>query len=637
LAQGLSAVAARLEAKHAAIISAQAAAILVKGIEDLKDRKDPSTPFTQMSLAKGVSAVAGRLDARDATRAAAALVLAMDDKRPEILLSLAEPLSRLIARMNPENAATTTAQATTIFVRAMKDIQPNPLNPNSVYLSMGLKMLAPHMEARHAAQTASILIDIVKNTKDHSQLVLLADPLNTIASRMEAKDATTTFARAINDTNDPLLMATLVHCLADVGIQMNEEEAAAVMGKAFIVILKGLKGFADKKDQSDPLGSLPLYVLALGLSDVAVRIDPKEATSALVQTMKVTKEPTALGSLAESLSRVTTRMEPKDAIDALIGAIKGTKDADALSSLVQGLSAVAARIEPKDTPAVTALAAATAVQAMKDTKDARALASLAQRLSAVAARMEPRDASAVTAKAAATLVQAMKDTKDAHAMASLARGLTAVAARMEPKDAATVIEQGSSTVVQVMKETKKRYDSVSLAHALSALTAHMESKDPATTTSALAREALARGLVQVMHDSYREELSLALLSPVPPSEVAARSRATASALLSPVPPSEVAARSRATASAAAFLASGGDALSALANLISVAEMPPCPLSTQQLVDLLKTPPCVGASRRAILDQLGNRYRRTFADVWEFVRYSQEKSLNLDFTTPPQRP
>ena len=48
-------------------------------------------------------------------------------------------------------------------------------------------------------------------------------------------------------------------------------------------------------------------------------------------------------------------------------------------------------------------------------------------------------------------------------------------------------------------------------------------------------------------------------------------------------------------------------------------------------------PCMGDVRRVILDHLGNRYRRTFGDVWEFVRFAREQNLDLDFTTPPQRP
>jgi len=61
------------------------------------------------------------------------------------------------------------------------------------------------------------------------------------------------------------------------------------------------------------------------------------------------------------------------------------------------------------------------------------------------------------------------------------------------------------------------------------------------------------------------------------------------------------------------------------------------LSTAQLAELLKHPMCVGAARRAVLDQLGNRYHRTFVDQWEFVRYAKEQHLKLDFTTPAQQP
>ena len=61
------------------------------------------------------------------------------------------------------------------------------------------------------------------------------------------------------------------------------------------------------------------------------------------------------------------------------------------------------------------------------------------------------------------------------------------------------------------------------------------------------------------------------------------------------------------------------------------------LSTQQLVELLKLPTYVGEARRVILDHLGRRYRRTFAGPREFVGFAHEQHLELDFTTPPQRP
>jgi hypothetical protein len=56
-----------------------------------------------------------------------------------------------------------------------------------------------------------------------------------------------------------------------------------------------------------------------------------------------------------------------------------------------------------------------------------------------------------------------------------------------------------------------------------------------------------------------------------------------------------------------------------------------------MVELLKHPLCVGPARRAVLDHLGMDHGRAFADHWEFVRYSQEQHLDLDFTTQPQPP
>ena len=64
---------------------------------------------------------------------------------------------------------------------------------------------------------------------------------------------------------------------------------------------------------------------------------------------------------------------------------------------------------------------------------------------------------------------------------------------------------------------------------------------------------------------------------------------------------------------------------------------PYRLSTAQLAELLKHPMCVGAARRAVLDQLGNRYHRRFPDVWAFVRFVKESLPDIDLTSPPQRP
>ena len=76
----------------------------------------------------------------------------------------------------------------------------------------------------------------------------------------------------------------------------------------------------------------------------------------------------------------------------------------------------------------------------------------------------------------------------------------------------------------------------------------------------------------------------------------------------------------------------------LAAAVSLAAEPwPSRLSSQELVNLLKMPTCIGMARRVVLDQLGNVHGRRFANHWEFVRFAQEIHISLDFTTPPRRP
>jgi hypothetical protein len=66
------------------------------------------------------------------------------------------------------------------------------------------------------------------------------------------------------------------------------------------------------------------------------------------------------------------------------------------------------------------------------------------------------------------------------------------------------------------------------------------------------------------------------------------------------------------------------------------DSPPQPLPAEVLVELLKHPLCAGEARRVVLNALGERYHRTFADQWDFVRFAAEQNLDLDLISPPKR-
>jgi hypothetical protein len=170
----------------------------------------------------------------------------------------------------------------------------------------------------------------------------------------------------------------------------------------------------------------------------------------------------------------------------------------------------------------------------------------------------------------------MAKTENRNALGELARGLSAVAARLEPKQAAVVCGQAAATLTQVMAKTTNPNDLKQLPRVLSAVLFHEDaSRSVPRRQSVAAAFATFTDPTALLH-------AAALLQPA----------------LEPLPP---------------------------------------PLPAQALVELLKHPFCVGEARRLVLAQLARHYGRPFADQWDFVRFAEEHKLDLDFTTPPQRP
>jgi hypothetical protein len=87
---------------------------------------------------------------------------------------------------------------------------------------------------------------------------------------------------------------------------------------------------------------------------------------------------------------------------------------------------------------------------------------------------------------------------------------------------------------------------------------------------------------------------------------------------------EVAGTARQRAVAVAGTVAGLTALqpwTAAQALVGMTLVPP-PLPEENLVELLRHPFCVGATRRVILEQLARRAGRPFADQWEFARFAE---------------
>jgi hypothetical protein len=123
LAQGLSAVAGRLEPKEAAATLTQA---MTRTTE----------PYALQKLAQGLSAVAGRLEPKEATAAAATLTQAMTrTTEPYALPALAQGLWAVTARIELKDAAAVCEQAAGTLIQALaKTTNPSVLGDLSEVL-----------------------------------------------------------------------------------------------------------------------------------------------------------------------------------------------------------------------------------------------------------------------------------------------------------------------------------------------------------------------------------------------------------------------------------------------------------------------------------------------------------------------
>jgi hypothetical protein len=363
--------------------------------------------------------------------------------------------------------------------------------------------------------------------------------------------------------------------------------------------------------------------LALGLSAVAAWLGPEKAAAAcepvglaLAQTLATSTDPFLLITVPDALSALADRMGPAavgTAATTLADSIKPTTERVPLYSVSRGLWHMAPRME-------TGKAVATLTRVMNATREETAQLMLAGGLWKVALRMKPSEA----ADAAAAIAQALNNSDDANTAAGLSMALSLVLGQMDEAEAAAVRARAVTKLNQFKGTPTNTFAQRQLSRALAMLTGQREREpeppeepektatDSARNAAWFIREMSERGENPSFWEGLHRELTA-------------------------VDRPERARRAAALTAALGATAGAQGALPAFAALRPGLESPPCRLTTQQLVELLKLPTCTGEARRLVLDQLGNRYHRTYADVWEFVGFAQEQRLDLDFTTPPQRP
>jgi tRNA A-37 threonylcarbamoyl transferase component Bud32 len=577
----------------------------------------PKNAANRRWLAERLAKVAGQMEPAQAGRvcAEAAQLLNQAFTQEHNLLAhwdLAYGLVAVAERLEPAEAARLLNHV------LVQEKDPIARQRSAEALAAVAARLEPVEAARVCAEAARLLIQALAQQKGRKEL---AEGLVAVAGRLEPAEAARVCAetarlvsQALAKETDPVARGELAGVLVGVVRRVYPADAAQMLNKAWAA-------------QKYPETRL---ALAVGLAEVAARLEPAEGVRLLNQALAQETGGTTYDSdgepssprryLAQGLATVAAKLQPVEAARLLNQALAHENDAYPRQILATGLAAIAGRLEPAEAARVCADAARLLNQALAQEKGAYPRQWLATGLAAVAGRLEPAEAARVCADAARLLNQALAQEKDAFSRQLLVTGLDAVAGRLEPVEAARVGAGAARllALAQKIQATEGSYETVEDLVRLSTLMQPLDSE--------AARHA-ARVLVRwVVSDPYHLDPAFrrgAVFQEVLERFLTVAARPEGQRRVVAIP-------------AAISLSARGPAMS-LPLLPAAAEPLPCRLTTNDLVELLKMPTCVGDVRRVILDQLGNRYGRRFDTHWDFVRYAQEQGLGLDFTTPPQRP
>ncbi len=633
LADGLVGVAARLEAAESARVLSQAARDLEQALA-----KEPNYN-PGIALANGLAGVAASLQPAEAAHVLGQALEKVTESN--VRRQLANSLVGVVPRLEPVEGARVLGKAleteTDYWARQS--------------LAAGLADAAGRLETREAAR---VLEQALEKETNPSARVALADRLSGVAAQLEpvakARVLTETahvLGQALENETNPSARATLAAGLADAAGRLETGEAARVLRQVL----------------ENETNAAARAALATGFAAAAGRLETREAARVLEQALEKETNPSARVALAHRLADVAARLEPvakarvltetarmlAETARLLLRALEKETDASVREDLLNVLAEVAERLQPVEKAQVLAEAARVQGQALEKETDANSRFTLANGLASVTAHLEP-------AESARVLGQARALEKDDSARAALANSLAVAAARLEPAEGARVLRQALEKETNASART-------TLADGLAGAAARLPPTDAAkvcvpviqqlvpaaaaaTESSgdryilALAAAHLVHALEPEMAADYSKRLAFIVCSGRDPDTSYGSSgeyglvNSLDVVLTNPSPP-EVSRCGVAVATAVGL--AGGQSFVAVPALPLAGKSLPCRLSTQDLVELLKMPTCFGKAREVVLKHLCNRYGRTFANHWEFVRYAPEKGLNLDFTTPPKRP
>lgn len=629
LAKGLASLAERWESSEASPFLLQGTTLLVKAMMVTKNLG------AAVDIGAALDDLAEQMESRDAVQAVSLFVQAMSEARvASKMMNLAHRIASVAPRMKPEHAA----QAAELVVQGIGKFSNSLLEE---CLGEGLASIAERMEVNEAA---ALHLRIMKMPTNYSARKALAQSMDSVAARMQSKDAEQACAQvasllAMEITKEKSRSGSLylVQSLTLMTKRMEPKAALSVLRKTL----------GNIRDSRQP------YLLTEGFASAAERLQPNDAVATLTQALSSAVEQNG-GRLAKSLASVAERLEPREAAIALTKAMSNTPSFSALLVLEPRLVPIVKQIEPQDAAPLAATLTKTLLNRIEKSSYYE-VKPLTKAFVALARQMKPGDGARACSHVAARLVHQMKRATGDAEKQFLAQALGLVAVPMADAEAAEICSVAATTLTNAMGQAKRSVDLKGLSLGLAAVAARMEpeqasqvcfhtvtllKRSMSKTADRSSTKYLVEGVAAVaarMEPTRAAATLLEIISTLRPSTERQLLEQSLTTLLTGVDDPRSAPR--------IVTASVGDLvcnplkITSLSILHPTLKPLPLRLPPAQLVEILKLYSCTRQTKRLLLYQLEQHYDQRFANQWDFVEYAKKQDLpakhDFDFNSPPK--
>jgi tRNA A-37 threonylcarbamoyl transferase component Bud32 len=633
--------------------SAQAAAILVQAMKDCDD----------VAMLYALAIALPQLAVRSSPKLDAVIVQAADVIKDRLakakdagtLQTLVQSLSAMVLVMTPSDVATTAAESSAPIFQLLKSKDVNAVSALNVTVTTVADLMDAKQRREFTKEVARLIVEQIKTVDDRSAMPNLMQIMSQLLTRLDPDDvsavnseASEVILRAMKETKDIAGLTSLAQSLAIVATTRHASDAIPILVEA-------LKNTTDANAYAI---EQPLLLVAAHADEAAAA----RAVRSVLQQIQSSADPNAAMSLGQYLPDVGSRLAREDAIHTareLVKLIQQSREPAAIQWLAKALGAVVSKLDAADADRECAPASDHIVEALKKSHDGNNVYSLVYGLVDLLPKLDAKRAAPSAADAAAFLVQFQKESREPSAATIAAPALVPIIPFLD-KAGAT---QTARDLVPLLRDSRDIYSVTTLAGALQSLAQHVDTEEgyslliraiidtqdrnavlPSLSDgrgpSANVLAELAQGLMSIagrLDDNQARRATFLILEVMKDNTVTAEDTAQClSALLTRLDRSQVPDMSTAATSVLIYPAASSQPLAGLALLMPSAKPLDCRLTTRELVELLKMPTCIGPTQTVILQHLGNRYRRPFTDVWQFVDFAREHKIDADWLSPPQR-